>query len=129
MNPATLPLWVAGLLWVFGSRDGGRYRAIGIIYLVTLAEFLLLHGKSYYLAPAYPMLFAAGGVAAERIFVARVKWLKPVLLGVILVTGAIFAPLALPILPPAKLIAYMQAIGLQPPRTETSPTPAPPPVL
>src|SRR6266536_2511508 len=45
MNPATLPLWIAGLLWVFGSRDGGRYRAIGIIYLVTLAEFLLLHGK------------------------------------------------------------------------------------
>src|SRR5438093_13278672 len=33
-------------------------RSVGIIYLVTLAEFLLLHGKRYYLAPAYPMLFA-----------------------------------------------------------------------
>jgi hypothetical protein len=122
MNPGTFPLWLAGLLWLFGSRDGRRYRALGIIYLVTLAEFIVLHGKSYYLAPAYPMLFAAGGVAAEHLFVARFKWLKPALLGVILVMGALFAPLALPILPPDKLIAYMRAIHLQPPRTETSHT-------
>ncbi len=129
MNPATLPLWIAGLLWVFGSRDGGRYRAIGIIYLVTLAEFLLLHGKSYYLAPAYPMLFAAGGVAIERAFATRDKWLKSVLLAAILIAGGLFAPLALPILPPAKLVEYMRAIHLEPPRTETSHTAALPQVF
>src|SRR6266480_4644871 len=129
MNPATLPLWIAGLLWVFGSRDGGRYRAIGIIYLVTFAEFLLLHGKSYYLAPAYPMLFAAGGVAVESAFAARLTWLKPVLLSAIFVTGFLFAPLVVPILPPDKLIAYMRAIHLQPPRTETSHTAALPQVF
>ncbi len=129
MNPGTLPLWLAGLFWLFGSRDGRRYRALGIIYLVTLAEFIVLHGKSYYLAPAYPMLFAAGGVAVERVFLARPKWVKPVLLGVIIVTGALFAPLALPILPPEKLVAYMRAIHLQPPRTETSHTAALPQVF
>ena len=59
LNPGTLPLWLAGLFWLFVSRDGRRYRIIGIIYLVTLAEFIVLHGKSYYLAPAYTMLFAA----------------------------------------------------------------------
>ena len=109
---------------MFGSRDGRRYRALGIIYLGTLAEFIVLHGKSYYLAPANPMLFAAGGVAVERVFAARLKWIKPVLLGVILVTGALFAPLALPILPPEKLVAYMRGIHLQLPRTETSHTAA-----
>src|SRR4029077_19818453 len=62
MNPGTFPLWLAGLVWLFCSRDGRRYLALGIIYVVTLAEFIVLHGKSYYLAPAYPMLFAAGGV-------------------------------------------------------------------
>jgi hypothetical protein len=129
MNPGTLPLWIAGLLWLLVSRDGSRYRALAIIYLVTLAEFIILHGKSYYLAPAYPMLFAAGGVAAERVFMARFKWLKPALLGVVLLTGASFAPLALPILPADKLIAYMRAIHLQPPRTETSHTAALPQVF
>jgi hypothetical protein len=122
MNPGTLPLWLSGLIWSFGSRDGRRYRALGIIYLVMLAEFIILHGKSYYLAPAYPMLVAAGGVAVERVFANRLRWLKPVLLILILATGVLFAPLAVPILPPAKLVAYMRAIGLQLPRTETSHT-------
>jgi hypothetical protein len=122
MNPATLPLWLGGLVWLFGSRAGRRYRAIGIIYLVTLAEFIILRGKSYYLAPTYPMLFAAGGVAIERVFAARYIWLKPILLATILMAGALFAPLIVPILPPDKLVAYMRAIHFEPPRTETSHT-------
>src|SRR6516165_11600027 len=32
LNPGTLPLWVGGLFWLFGSRDGRRYRVVGIIY-------------------------------------------------------------------------------------------------
>jgi len=122
MNPGTLPLWFAGLCWVFGSRDGRCYMALGIIYLVMLAEFIILHGKSYYLAPAYPMLFAAGGVAIEGVFTDRLAWVKPALLILILATGALFAPLVVPILPPGKLVAYMRAIGLQLPHTETSHT-------
>jgi Dolichyl-phosphate-mannose-protein mannosyltransferase len=122
MNPGTLPLWLSGLIWLFGSRDGRRYMALGILYLVMLAEFIILHGKSYYLAPAYPMLLAAGGVAVERVFANRLKWCKAVLLALILATGALLAPFAVPILPPAKLVAYMRAIGLQLPRTETSHT-------
>jgi len=129
MNPGTLPLWLAGLFWLFGSRDGRRYRVIGIIYLVTLVEFVVLHGKSYYLAPAYPMLFAAGGVAVERIFAARLKWIKPVFLVAIIAMGALCAPLVLPILPPDKLIAYMRAIHMEPPRTETSHTEALPQIF
>jgi dolichyl-phosphate-mannose-protein mannosyltransferase len=129
MNPGTLPVWLAGLLWLLGSRAGRRYCALGIIYLVTLAEFIVLHGKSYYLAPAYPMLFAAGGVAIERVFAARLALFKPVLLALVLVTGALFAPTIVPLLPPDRLIAYMQAIHLEPPRTETSSTAALPQIF
>ncbi len=122
MNPGTLPLWLAGLYWVFGSRDGRRYMALGIAYVVILAEFIILHGKSYYLAPAYPMLFAAGGVAVERVFANRLRWVKPGLLVLLIASGALLASLVVPILPPGKLVAYMRAIGLQLPRTETSHT-------
>ena len=129
MNPATLPLWIAGLFWLFGSRDGRRYQALGIIYLVLLVEFIVLHGKSYYLAPAYPMLFAAGGVAFQRVFAARFQWIQPVLLVVIVLTGALLAPVVVPILPPDKLVAYMRAIHMEPPRTETSHTAALPQIF
>ena len=124
MNPATLPLWIGGLLWLFASRDGRRHCAIGTIYLVTLAEFIILHGKSYYLAPAYPMLFAAGAVAIERIFALPLKWIRPGLLGAIFAIGSLCAPLVLPILPPDKLVGYMRAIHMEPPCTETSHTAA-----
>ena len=124
MNPATLPLWLGGLIWLFASHDGRRYCALAIAYLVTLAEFIVMHGKHYYLAPAYPMLFAAGGVAAERLFAARLRWLKPALLSAVIVIGTLLTPIALPILSPEKLVAYMKAIHFEPPRTETSHTAA-----
>jgi len=124
MNPATLPLWLGGLIWLLVSRDGRRYRALAIAYLVTLAEFILMHGKHYYLAPAYPMLFAAGSVAAERWFSVRWQWLKPALIVAMIGLAALFAPIGLPILPPEKLVAYMRAIHFELPRTETSHTAA-----
>ena len=122
MNPGTLPLWIGGLIWLFAAPDGRRYRALGIIYLVLLVEFILLRGKIYYLAPAYPMLFAAGGVAAERLFKARWWWLKPALLAIAIIPSGLLAPVALPILSPERLIAYMESIHFHPPRTETSHT-------
>ena len=37
MNPGTLPIWIGGLLWLFVTREGRRYRVLGITYLATLA--------------------------------------------------------------------------------------------
>jgi hypothetical protein len=124
MNPATLPLWLGGFIWLLVSREGRRYRALAIAYLVTLAEFILMHGKHYYLAPAYPMLFAAGGVAAERWFSVRWQWLRPALILAMIGLAALFAPIGLPILSPEQLVAYMKAIHFELPRTETSHTAA-----
>ena len=67
VNPFALPLWLAGLGWLFFGREGRRYRVLGWAYVVTLAVFMVLHGKDYYVAPAYPMLFAAGGVVCEEL--------------------------------------------------------------
>src|SRR5436189_4469225 len=47
----------------------------------------------------------------------------------LLVPGALFAPLVVPILPPDKLVAYMLSIRFQPPPTETSHTEALPQVF
>ncbi len=42
-----------------------RYRALGWMFLVPLLLFFLAKGRFYYMAPAYPMLFAAGAVLWE----------------------------------------------------------------
>jgi 4-amino-4-deoxy-L-arabinose transferase-like glycosyltransferase len=60
-----LPLWVAGLWYCLVSPVGRRFRPVGWMYLVPLILFVVLKGRGYYLAAAYPMLYAAGGVWGE----------------------------------------------------------------
>ncbi|MEK6283129.1 MAG: glycosyltransferase family 39 protein [Acidobacteriota bacterium] len=69
MNPLLFPIWVGGLAWVFFGKEGRRYRIFGWAYLVMLITFIFMKGKNYYLAPAYPILFAAGAIAFERLTV------------------------------------------------------------
>lgn len=124
VNPATFPVWLGGLIWLLVSRDGRQYRVLGLAYLITLIVFIVLKGKHYYLAPIYPMLFAAGAVAVERLCAVRFRWLKPALVAAMVALAALIAPTVIPILAPEKLLAYMRAIHFEPPRTETSHTAA-----
>ncbi|MBU6199886.1 MAG: glycosyltransferase family 39 protein [Xanthomonadaceae bacterium] len=66
----TAPIWLAGLWFVLRAKDDARYRILAWMYLVPLILFALAQGRGYYMAPAYPMLLAAGAVACER-------WLTP----------------------------------------------------
>ena len=75
INPILFPLWVGGLLWLlFGkgareihAKNRGPYRILGWAYIVMLVTFIILKGKNYYLAPMYPILFASGAIAFERV--------------------------------------------------------------
>ncbi len=120
MNPLTLPLWLAGLGYLFFGREGKAYRVLGWAYLVVLGMLLATQGRTYYLAPAYPMLFAAGSVALEEwLQAARVRWLRPVYLTLLVVSGVVLAPFYLPVLPPETYIRYAETLGLGPIKIET----------
>ncbi len=79
---------------------------------------MAMRAKDYYLAPIYPMLFAAGGVFWEAITQAGWRWIRVALPVVVIVLALPLLPVALPILPADKVLAYEAFIGLQPPRTE-----------
>ena len=65
-HPVTVPLWCAGLWFFFAARDGKRYRMVGWMYVLAFLALMLARGRDYYLAPAYPMLIAAGATHGER---------------------------------------------------------------
>jgi hypothetical protein len=65
-NWVTVPLWLAGLWYLFRRPEGKRYRMLGWMYVITLVAFMAARGRDYYLAPAYPMLIAAGAVWYEQ---------------------------------------------------------------
>ncbi len=59
-NIITVPLWLGGLYVLFFKPEGKPYRILGWLYLAVLLLFLDMHGRFYYMAGAYPMLFAVG---------------------------------------------------------------------
>jgi hypothetical protein len=92
-------------------------RALAIAYVVLLAIVIVANGKAYYITPIYPSLFAAGGVAWEAwLRRAATRWIA---VAVVVIPGLFIVPIALPILPPDTLVAYMQAIGFSPRATQT----------
>ena len=122
LNPVLFPLWLGGLVWLFFGRDGKRYRLLGWTYLFLLVAFIALKGKNYYLAPAYPMLFAAGAVGFESLTESRVRWIRAAYLLVILLAIILIAPTVAPLLPVTTYIRYQRSIGFEPPRAENQPT-------
>jgi hypothetical protein len=114
VHPFTLPIWVAGLAYVFFAREGRKFQALGWIFLAVLAILLSTHSKPYYFAPAFLMLLPAGGVAIDTFLTRRQwSWPKPAYLIVLVLGGALTAPLVLPILPVETLIRFQAVIGIK----------------
>jgi Dolichyl-phosphate-mannose-protein mannosyltransferase len=106
-HPVATPIWLAGLWYLFRDAAGKKYAVLGWTYLIVLAEMILLHGKIYYLAPAYIMLFAAGAVWVELRLISRVgAWPAYPIVVSLLIGAVIAAPLAMPILSVDATIRY-----------------------
>ena len=107
VHPLAFGVVLAGLWFFFRSQDGRAYRFLGWTYLLILAAMLILKGRIYYVAPIYPMLFAAGAVWIENQIEQRNwDWARQAILIPLTVGGIVAAPLALPILPVAAAAAY-----------------------
>ncbi|PWT92363.1 MAG: hypothetical protein C5B56_02380 [Proteobacteria bacterium] len=121
-NPLAVPIWLAGLWFLLGDPAGKKYSFLGWAYLVMLIEMLLVHGKIYYLAPAYIMLLAAGAVWIELRAVPRTgAWLRPAMVAPLLVAGVVAAPLAMPILSVKDTIDYCRFWDVAAVRVENVP--------
>ncbi|MGA2268966.1 MAG: glycosyltransferase family 39 protein [Bryobacteraceae bacterium] len=102
-NPFTVLLWVAGLFYYLVAPDGKRYRLVGWMFVVPLVLFFIAKGRGYYMAPAYPMLLAAGAVLEERAVASLTAgWARLVrghTCGALAVGGVIAIAVVLPIAP------------------------------
>ncbi|HZD49727.1 MAG TPA: glycosyltransferase family 39 protein [Silvibacterium sp.] len=120
MNPFTVLLWVSGVLWLLLGKAARPFRFLGVMYLLFLALMMAMHAKDYYLAPVYPVFFAAGGVV--RFLWARERAWKNALIGVyaliLAVSLFLFVPFSIPVLPPQRFLAYAKAMHITPKDTE-----------
>ena len=128
MHPLTGPVWMAGLIALLFSKRLARFRFLGWCYVVCFITFVVLKGKNYYLAPIYPLLFAAGGVVIEsalehgrkRGLRTAERWLKLAIIVVLLAGGAWLAPLVVPVFSVERFSSYLNILPFSLPRSEHS---------
>ncbi len=119
MLPLSVPIWLAGLWYLFFHKEGKRFRVLGWAWAVTAGVIMGLSPRVYYLFPAFPILFAAGSVAWERwLEGVRGQWIKPVYVTLMVLMGALLAPTLIPLVGPETYIRYAAATHLQQPRIE-----------
>jgi hypothetical protein len=104
-NFITIPLWVAGLVALLALPKFKMYRPVAWMFIVPFVLFLIAKGRGYYMAPAYPMLLAAGAVAFERwatassLMAARSGWLRAATFALMAIGGMAVVTVALPLAP------------------------------
>jgi hypothetical protein len=114
LNPGTLPIWIAGLVFVLRRRADGDLRHLGVAYLALLALMAVgQESRPDRIAGIYPLFFAAGGLALERLAANR-RWLRPMVVAALVLGGAVGAPLGLPILPPESAARWAASLGAVP---------------
>ena len=119
-HPLNAPVWLAGLWFLMVAQRGAAFRPLGWIVLTTSLVLVLNgHSKSEYLSVAFPLLYAAGGAAADLVgarWFARI--VRPVHAALLAVTTVLIAPLVLPILPVDAFIAWSARLGVEPSTNE-----------
>jgi hypothetical protein len=105
---------VVGIAALAFAPSWRRYRTVGWTALFAFLTLLVFKGKSYYIGPIYPVMFAAGAVVLERFRVPRwgalARWATVV---VVAGWGVITLPLGLPILAPPVMEDYLALLSLQ----------------
>ncbi len=109
-NIVLAPLVLAGIIVPFVRPDLGRFRFVSIAFIVTLVLIVATHGKNYYLAGAYPSVFALGAAACgglRRPIVAA--WMA-----LTVANAALVLPFVLPVLSPTALARFVARAPLRP---------------
>jgi 4-amino-4-deoxy-L-arabinose transferase-like glycosyltransferase len=101
-NIVTIPLWVAGL-WYYLTGAERRYQPLAWMFLIPFGLFLATQGRGYYMAPAYPMLLAAGACRASAWLDAlsgrrRIAW-RNALYNSLAIGGVLVVAITLPLAP------------------------------
>lgn len=99
INFLLAPLWVTGIVAPFVSPRLARFRFLAIAFVASAVLVFVTHGKNYYLAGAYPAMFALGAAACT----ALPRFLIALWCVLAAAEGALALPLVLPIYSPAKL--------------------------
>lgn len=118
LGPVSAPLWLAGP--IAALRRPGLGRAFGLPWLTVVVVLMASKSsKAEYLSAGFALPCALGAVELERALARQTRG-KALLSAVATLLSAqiALAPLALPLLPVSRYLAYAAALGIKPSTTE-----------
>jgi Dolichyl-phosphate-mannose-protein mannosyltransferase len=125
LTPWTCALWITGVVWLLAARRARPHLFLGVLYLVFLVLMLALHAKDYYLAPIYPVYFAAGAMGwlpaptPDRPRLSAFRLTRVGAYALLLCVGFFLTvPFSIPVLPPQQLVAWMKTMHFAPKDSE-----------
>ena len=121
LTPWTVFLWGTGVIWLLVSKTARPFRFLGVLYPIFLGIMMVLHAKDYYLAPIYPIYFAAGAICwlpAQRRSTPRAVRVAGYAL--LLVVGFVLTvPFSIPVLSPQKFVSWARTMHYKAQDSET----------
>lgn len=114
INVLLAPLWIAGIVAPFASKRMAPARFLSVAFVVTAVLVVATHGKDYYLAGAYPAMFAVGAAACSRLW----RWFVALWAVLAAANGVLALPFVLPLDPPARLAEMLARMNFRPPPME-----------
>jgi len=95
-------VWIIGWVWLLWNA---RFRFLGYAFPILIGLMIVMHGKHYYPADAYPCLMAAGAVAIAN-WTNGLRIARVAVAAFVLVVGIAFIPLTMPVLPEQQFVIY-----------------------
>ncbi len=109
LNVVLAPLYLTGIVAPFVSARLAGFRFLAIAFVVSALLVFATHGKSYYLAGAYPAMFALGAAACTRL----PKVVVAIWATLAAANGALALPFVLPIYTPGRLQYVIEHSGFR----------------
>jgi len=110
VNGIAVFVWLAGFIYLIFSFRLRNYQFIAFAYVFIFLFLIVMHGKAYYLFGAYPMLFAAGGYAFERLLKSAGAIARSAIVFLSIAPNLLLLPLLLPVLPINQTLAWFRAV-------------------
>jgi hypothetical protein len=117
-GPGSIPVALVGLVGLWSLTRWRQHRPLAVAFVAVLALLASTRSKPYYAAPAFVIVFAAGGATLEALRGRLGRVLRAAAAFLALGLGAMVVPFAKPVLSPQQYERYAQALGVTPAAAE-----------
>jgi len=114
VNIVLAPLWITGIIAPFVQARLAQFRFLAVTFVVMAVLILITHGKAYYMAGAYPTIFALGAVSVTMVW----RWVVAIWAVLAAANAALALAYVLPTMPVAQFKAMLDRSGFKMPPME-----------